>query len=516
MVDTRAIFLAQDSLGARQWIKKLAYIWMAAIVVFHIGLAAAGRPFYRDQHIGAAINYARGSIDLLRPQIPGFNLNGVPTPMELPLWQASAALLMKGFGIWFGWGNLASMLWFFPCLYPLYQLAEKYGEPGSGWWTLLLFLAQPLIFVFAGEAGVDGQAMAAAIWFLYFASRLWEEPNMKWFAATITAGGVAAVTKMPFFMSAGLACALFVSANRRRQIKPWIWLSAAAVVIAACFAVWENYVNRLYPLAELPCQDLRSSSPGMVFWYYGDLHYRLSPIVYIKGAYRAMNDLFGSFAFSALFFWGLFQARWNRLAVLWIIGGVGTTLVFFHIVLNHHNYYLMFSPAVAIVSAQAAMRLENILLRAGEAWQWPARAVVALTLALSLIQGLDGSHAIIMLDKYPYAIAEVIRQRTNPSEKLLVTGNGFGGQYFLLADRKGLSIWTTQLLEDKDIYARLKKLGYTKLVMVSESPLIAAIERSNSPGLKTNRHLYQADTTPIVDTLPTVLQNEDILIKDLP
>src|SRR5207248_1719493 len=48
--------------------------WMVGIAAFHIGSALAGRPIYRDIHLGTALEYAKGSINLLKPVVVGFNL----------------------------------------------------------------------------------------------------------------------------------------------------------------------------------------------------------------------------------------------------------------------------------------------------------------------------------------------------------------------------------------------------------------------------------------------------------
>ena len=58
--------------------------------------------------------------------------------------------------------------------------------------------------------------------------------------------------------------------------------------------------------------------------------------------------------------------------------------------------------------------------------------------------------------------------------------------------------------------------GYTKLVMVSESPLLAAIKGTTRPAEAGNRESYRKLTTPGIEKFPTVLMNDDILIKILP
>lgn len=70
------------------------------------------------------------------------------------------------------------------------------------------------------------------------------------------------------------------------------------------------------------------------------------------------------------------------------------------------------------------------------------------------------------------------------------------------------------VLEDERVYARLRQLGFTKLVMVSESPRIAAVEHSTK--LVSQRATYHSPVTPLVQGWPTVVQTDDILIKELP
>lgn len=81
------------------------------IVAFHVGVALAGRPFLRAVHLGTALEYAHGSINLLRPVVVGFNATGTPTAQELPVWQAAAALALKiTRSNWYGWANIVSDL----------------------------------------------------------------------------------------------------------------------------------------------------------------------------------------------------------------------------------------------------------------------------------------------------------------------------------------------------------------------------------------------------------------------
>ncbi len=491
-------------------------LWILAIVAFHLGCAAFGRPIYRDQHLGTALEYAKGPINILKPIVVGFNLNNAPNPQELPIWQALVGLAFKLFGTWLGWANVVSLLFFFSCLYPLFRLAQRFAGLETAWWCLLLFLVQPIIFIYAGEASTDGFSLSTAVWFMFFATKLWREQNLKWLLLTAVTGALAAVSKLPFFTAAGFACFFMSLAEYRTNKRALPFLTIAAVTIGAAFLAWSRYTNYCYSQADLPLVDLHMTNSETFRWFFGELKYRLSPAVWIKGIWRIFTAHFGSFALGALFLLSFFLKAQSRLARWWLLGGLLSTFIFFHIVLHHEHYYLMLAPAVAICSAVVAIRLEKGIGALAPERKAVAMCVVFFSLALSTLQGVIGRNTILYLDSYPYVMAETIRQHTNDKDKLIIQGGGWGGQLLFLADRKGLSIWDTKLLEDRGTYDRLRKLGFNKLVMVSESPLQTAIRHTHQTSAVMKRETYAERATPVVDTLPTVVQNEDILIKNIP
>ncbi len=72
----------------------------------------------------------------------------------------------------------------------------------------------------------------------------------------------------------------------------------------------------------------------------------------------------------------------------------------------------------------------------------------------------------------------------------------------------------TELLASEDDLDRLKSLGFTKLVLLSESPVRFAVQASN-PGSKRARLFYPSGIKEMVKHWPTVFDTEDILIKDI-
>ena len=119
-------------------------------------------------------------------------------------------------------------------------------------------------------------------------------------------------------------------------------------------------------------------------------------------------------------------------------------------------------------------------------------------------------------DPYPHRIAALIQTYTSESDRLLMENGGWGGQQFLLANRKGLSIWDTKFLENPANLARIRRLGYNKLVMISESPLLLAVQMIDPGQGGLVRETYDAKLTHVADGWKTLFRNEDLLIEEIP
>lgn len=495
----------------------LAALLFLGSCAFHLKYARAGTPIYRDQHLSAAVEYSKAKIDLFKPVILGFNATGTPTPQEFPVWQALAGLVMKVMGPWYGWANVVSLLLFATCLLPLYDIAKVFLGARGACWTLVFFLAQPLVFIYTGEACTDGFSLVTQIWFLFCAVKMLRGLEFKWWVPTCVAGTLAALTKLPFMMATGLACFFLLLSWHRKSWRAWLLLGSSGAVMVAIFFVWTAYTNHCIAVAEFPFVDLRLSDPGTKFWYFGDLHYRLSPGNWIKGGWRIFNGCFGSFALAGLFAYGFLLTKRNLVANHLLIGTALTTFIFVHLVLHHTHYYLMFTPVVALVCAQGAVVWETKLVDVDNRWQQHVLfGTLAGVLILSVIQGLSGLKVVLHFDAYPYEMAKIIDQYCAPSDKLLIEGGGWGGNELMLSHRAGMSIWNTKLLENPDTLKRLKELGYNKLVMISDSPLLNAVQMINPGQSQLQRESYRETMTPVVNDWPTLLQNDNILIKQIP
>ena len=70
-------------------------------------------------------------------------------------------------------------------------------------------------------------------------------------------------------------------------------------------------------------------------------------------------------------------------------------------------------------------------------------------------------------DPYPAKMADIIRQNTAPADKLVINRWRLGRELLFCSGRQGLSAWNAHIFDRPEDLAKLKSLGYNKLVMVS-------------------------------------------------
>ena len=488
-----------------------AVFLLIALWIYALAWAWSGHPVYRDLHMGAALEYASNGIDLLRPVIAGFNANGSGTPQELPLWQAAASVGLKLFGGWWGGATLASLLLFTIFLPSFYQTAKWEMDTSFAWFAVALLLAQPIVFHLAGGAQTDGFSLALLVGFVWSAEWLRREPGApSWMACAILAS-LLAVTKFPYLMTGGFAAALMLL-WQRAPLKSWLLLAGAAVAAAAAFLPWSAWCNAEIGRALFKYRPLTISENPQ--WFFGDLDYRLDPANYVKAGWRALSCLWGSFVLVGLTLYG-FWLRPKSLGAALLVGALMTTLIFTKLVLIHRHYYLMFSPAIALLNAYAVCELWRRIqiLSAGKAWI--ASVAFLALLILSLIQGLMQIEALTP-DSFMKRVAKIVQNYTQAGEKLLVANGGWGGDLLILSGREGLSVDSTEFGDNADSLATLKQLGYTHFVALTESPLLHAQQITNPGSTNKERLSWSAFLSVSSEQWVTLYESDSIVIKKLP
>lgn len=506
----------------------LAAVLFGLIVTFHLGNALMGKSLFRAVHLGTALEYAHHPINLLRPEIVGFNATETPTVQELPLWQAAAGLVFKATGsTWYGWANLVSLFFFATGLWPFFHLARQYVGERAAWWSMVFFLAQPLIVFASGLGSDDAFSMVITLWFLFFADKLVRSGQVRWWLPMALFACLAAISKAPFFMAAGICGVFMLAVNNVRSWRPWMLLAGAGALAVVVFAIWTDYCDSISAQAEYPYVELRvADSPFIHHWYFGDLHIRLNPGGWLKGGWRFLHATLGSPPFVVLLLAALIRPG-SRLPKLWLLATFLTTLVFTNLVLVHWHYYLMCCPSVALLCGSTLARWEDLWAQQMPQ-AWLRLTLTGLALVLSAADGLITMKVSIYYDGYPQEMSRLISQYTKPEDKLILLGGDWGGEELFRSGRKGFYVFDVEnsqgaaktkglyeLLNSEADMRHLRSLGYNKLVLMSESPVRFAAVAVN-PGSTRKRHYYPATISKTVDAWPVVFRSEDMLIKEIP
>jgi hypothetical protein len=477
---------------------------------YAIGWALIGYPIYRDQHLGAAIEYSTNGIDLLRPVIPGFNATGTATPQEFPIWQALASISMDAFSGWWGGATIASLILLTIFLPAFYKTAKREAGSLAAAIATPLLLSQPIVFQLAGGAQTDGFSLALLLGFIWSAENLRRNPaTFSWVACAILAA-LLAITKMPFLMVGGFAAAIFLL-FQKDPLKQWLLLASVGLFAILIFLPWNAWCDAEIAQAEFKYRALTiSENPE---WFFGSLAYRLDPANYIKAGWRALGCLWGSFVLVGFTLYGLYL-RPKSLGSALLVGAILVTLIFTKIVLIHRHYYLMFAPAVALLNCYAISDLASRIKFPNRKSIFFASAAAAFVLLLSLLQGLMSIEALLP-DPYPKTLAATLKNQTSSADRLLMLNGGWGGDLFIRSERQGLSIDNLDLLDDPSAAQRLRELGYNKLVVASESPLLHAVQVTNPGSAALKRITWKTLIPEKAKTWPTLYQSEDLIIKEI-
>jgi hypothetical protein len=497
----------------------LTALFAAGIVVFEVWMATTNHDNSRDQHLGGAVAYARGHIDLLRPMLPGFNANGTPTPLDFPVWQAATAVLMKCFGLWYGWGNIVSLVFYFSSLWALFDLCRRMDSPRAGWWAMLFSLVAPVSFLFGGQAGGDSTAHSFAIWFIYFAYRMMSEGRWTWWGLALLSGGLSVLTKMPFFFCAGLTAFFWLWCRFRSSGLAWFFLVSTGAVSGVLLLVWHLHCHRAYAEAEFPTinMDVYDAKSGVNSWYFGTLAYRLNLHNWLRGGWHMMSMIFGGFNFILLLLISI-RLKKTILPWLWLLAALCTLLVFPMLLLEHMYYFLIFAPATAWLCAAAAAEVEPAIWRLVPVATWMRSGILFLTFAATLASTFMIIHINMYFDPYLEETARLIKQHTAPDDKIVVWGMLWGSPFFR-AEREGvtasLGMTDTSLISDPVKLRRLKQLGYKKIVLINSPPFAVALTTVTGKRDLVTGDLHQC-LPPVAKDWPVVFDTTQLLIVQIP
>jgi hypothetical protein len=176
----------------------------------------------------------------------------------------------------------------------------------------------------------------------------------------------------------------------------------------------------------------------------------------------------------------------------------------------------MFAPAAALALGGAISWLDQYIVPKMKIPAALSHFAIAIILAVSLIQGSVGREVVLQFDPFPKKAARSLAEHTSPQDRLLIVGGGWGGNLLMLSQRDGLSLWNTELLESKGNLAKAVEFGFTKLVLIRESPLLVALQKTNPGGAEYSAKPFSDYLTPVAERFPILYQDEQLMIRQIP
>jgi hypothetical protein len=176
----------------------------------------------------------------------------------------------------------------------------------------------------------------------------------------------------------------------------------------------------------------------------------------------------------------------------------------------------MFAPAVALLNTYAIADLAARIKFPNKTTTVLASLAASSVLLLSLLQGLMSIEALnLNADPYMKNLGTTLKSQTTPQDRLLVINGGWGGDLLIHSNRQGLSIDDLKHLENPESARRLKELGYNKLAIASESPLLHAVQVTNPGSANLKRITWDSVFPEKARMWPTLFESPELIIKEI-
>jgi hypothetical protein len=346
-----------------------------------------------------------------------------------------------------------------------------------------------------------------------------------WWLLSLVVGGLSAAIKAPFFAAAGLTTFLWLWFFHRRSARAWFFLSSAGIVSLLLFFVWNVHCHRVYAEAEFSTLNLNpfDKNSSVHEWYFGSSAYRFHLANWLRGGWHLTTYAFGSFVFVFLILLAI-RAKDSKHVWLGLLSCAITTLIFPVLLLEHIHYFFIFASIIAWLCALGTVAIESRIQDLLSSSWLPRTAMLLAALAASLVQSLATIHINTIYDPYDEEVGHLIEAHTTPNEKIIVWGECWGGP-FQTTDREGFTggynLDDSAWINDPQKLKRIKQLGYTKIVLLNQSPLNIAMTTvsAHAPGDPARIHKLEnlhEHLPAVAKNWPVVFETPQILIVQIP
>lgn len=447
--------------------------------------------FRQTQTAYTALIYHQQGIDLLHPRVP---VLGAPFEIafEFPLFQALASLVMD-----LGLAPDAAMrvtglAMFVLTAALLWRFVARLADEWTALVALLAFCFSPLGLLWSRTSMIEYLATAGALGTLYFALRWHEDSRAVWWVAALVAAVIGMLVKPTTFALYALPLLILIVQALRGHSRPIssrvVYATAIAVLLLVPLAAGVAWIVHSDAIKGASQYTAGLTSQALTTWNYGTIDQRLNLATWQLIGGRVNDYLFGgaSVVWIPLAFIGSLRLRRRWFAIALLIGAFAGPLVFTNLYWIHDYYLIALSPIAAAGVAIGArwLWLERrwivpVLIGAGLVFAWLATMSRVDDYWLRQYRGVvDPSHH---LDAAAYIIA-----RSDPDERVVITGRGWNPATLYYAERWGLMIEGRP--EDTLVsalgprLAELRALGYEKLFhCVGHDPCTKAFDLTTDP-----------------------------------
>lgn len=471
-----------------RWIAP-SFAWLLVAVSFLVRLGNLHSPLLEIHHFrqtSTAITvwcFLQQGIDLMHPMIPVLGPPWV-VPMELPIFQATAALLIRLTRIDLDAGcRLTNILYFYASAGILYLLAKRCFQHRSiAVYVVMFYLWTPFSIVWSRTSMIEFAATAFGLAYVYF-TILWLENrrNLAYPFMAIAMGCLGALTKItsmlplvPLLLVLPAAAiwsdmrrddpALQITAIKRlgrALIREWLTIAVLLIVYIFPVAVGQAWVSYGDGIKQASPQTRFLVSANQSAWIYGTMEERLTPgwwrlIFFRIGAYVT------PFAVMALPVIALIivrkapaLARMTLYAAL--AGTVLPVMVFFNLYHEHDYYLCAVLPVIALLAGYGL----DYVVRTWVLTDWRTALPIIAAAALSWFMAYDyvsGSFT-IGYDNAICTLGRAIDDVTDPNECVVVADWDWSPSILYYARRRGFMVKDEQ---GKDAWSDVHSLEFLR------------------------------------------------------
>jgi hypothetical protein len=414
------------------------------IVVWIVRVPTLSQPllenhsFRQTQTAYQSLTLSQNFGSLLHPKLP---IMGSPweVPFEFPLFQFSAALLIRFFSLEADYANrLASLIWFSLCLTPLWFFIRRFISILASLATVTIFSFSAFSLQWSRGSLIEYCAVFFGITFALFLHKLWDKHSLLSFLGATLAGATCAAVKSTTFFTFLLLALISLPniAKRllliRENVSRILLISTSCLVAMFVGFVWTRHADHI-KAANPATRWLESSQLNE--WSFGTLQQRRTYSNWEVILGRIDSLIIPKFSLVLLVVVPLVFRLVRHISLASLAVMFISILTFFNLYVIHDYYLVAISIPAAIL---VGCLFEGILSQ----YQGKAQFLTfSLTLALSVVWLLLPTKWYWMMPRndIPKFVTE-LSSLTKEDQYVFVGGRDWDPTLLYYAKRQGLML----------------------------------------------------------------------------